>query len=116
MENDFGHGLFFKPLRYLPNTPFHGGITTDTAPCVCAWQASRINGVGSEVSMLPISLIFFPSRAATSDNFSAPPSTPTQHVPHEAERHSTGIGPSTRRGSISRQLRERSSAAPQARS
>src|SRR5687768_18243142 len=66
--------------------------------------------------MYPNSLIFFPSRAATSDNFSAPPRTPTQHVPHEAERHSTGIGPSTRRGSISRQLRERSSAAPHAKS
>jgi hypothetical protein len=46
-----GHGLFFKPLRYFPNTPFQGGITIDTAPCVCAWHANRINGLGSEVSM-----------------------------------------------------------------
>src|SRR6185436_12503033 len=96
----------FKDFRYFPNCPFHGGITTETAPVACAWQARRINGFGSAVSMYPNSLIFLPSRAPTSESFSAPPSTPTQHVPQEAERHSTGIGPSVRRGSIAFQSRD----------
>ena len=40
----------FSEFRYLPKTPFHGGITTDTAPSACAWQASRMSGFGSVVS------------------------------------------------------------------
>src|SRR6266581_6124777 len=96
----------FNERRNFPNCPFHGGITIETAPSARAWQARRISGFGSPVSMYPNSLIFFPSRAPTSESLSAPPSTPTQQVPQEAERHSTGIGPSILRGSMAFQSRD----------
>ena len=38
-------------LRYLPNTPFQGGMTIETAPCAWAWQARRMSGFGSFVFM-----------------------------------------------------------------
>ena len=34
------------------------------------------------------------SRSTTGESLSAPLRTPTQQVPHDAARHSTGIGPS----------------------
>ena len=42
---------FFLIFRYFPNTPFHGGMTIETAPIALAWQASRMRGLGSVVSM-----------------------------------------------------------------
>ena len=47
------------------------------------------------------------SRHSVSESLSAPPSTPTQHVPQEAERHCTGMGPSStvQRASVSCQGR-----------
>ena len=42
------------------------------------------------------------SRLSTGERFSAPSTIPTQHVPHEHERHWTGIGPSLQRGSSRR--------------
>ena len=32
-----------------PKTPFHGGITIDTAPYACAWHARRMTGRASVV-------------------------------------------------------------------
>src|SRR5258707_14615694 len=71
-------------------------------------------GFGSLVSIYPNRLMLFDSRRWTSLSFSAPPSTPTQHVPHAAERHCTGIGPSIQRGSFARHFCLSSTAAPEA--
>src|SRR5688572_15478136 len=96
------------PRTFFPKTAFHGGMTIWTVPVASAWQARRMKGFSVSGWLYPKFFIARRSRREGSESFSWPPRTPTQQVPHEADVHSIGTGPSQQRESIDCQSRPRS--------